>query len=193
MTNQTKNWLIGILILIVLVGIFFSGYYAHSKWRPCPVLTHDTTYVTDTVIHTIIDKVPYYVIKTDSIIIRDTVFKDVDTTAILKNYFALYYYDRVWEDSLLKVQIKDVITENKPIDNTFTYQIKRPQTVIKNIDNTITYTKGIYLGGGFNLNNAKYSNLEVLYMYRRGYTGLGYLPYQNNFVVKIGFKLINFR
>jgi hypothetical protein len=200
MTNTTKNWVIAILILIILTGVFFGGFFTYKKINPCPVSSHDTIKIIDTVIHFIPDSIPYYIVKRDSVKYRDQKWMDsvllatkVDTAAILREYYALHYYDRIFEDTLLKAELKDVISENQFKDNVFSYQIKRPQIIVQNIDNSVTYSKYIYLGAGLVINDPKYSNLEILYAYKRGYAKIGYLPFQNGFVVGGGFKLIKLR
>jgi hypothetical protein len=200
MTNRTKNIIIAVLILVILTGVFFGGWYTHSKVRPCPVLSHDTLYIHDTVTHVIHDTITSYKIKIDSIKYRDQQWMDsvlkatkVDTANILREYYAVKNYMRNWDDSLITINLHDVISQNAPVDNTLTYKFKKPQQIIQNIDNSIVYSRYIYFGGGFVLNDAKYSNAEILYTYRRGYTGVGYLPFQKYFVVKLGVKVFQFK
>jgi hypothetical protein len=198
MTNSTKTWVIIILSLVILAGVFFFGYSMFPKWNPCPPTQTDTTYVHDTIIHHIPDTIPYYIVHTDSIIYKDQKWVDsvllankVDTTEILKRYYAQYYYDREWKDSLIAVQIHDVVSENKFMNNAFTYKLLQPQTIVQNIDNSKTYAN--YLQGGLDIpfQNIKYINLGVQYINPKFYVGLGYGP-TIGIVVKGGFTILKF-
>jgi hypothetical protein len=193
MTSQTKNWIIGILILIVLTGVFFLGYSRYPIWKPCPTTTSDTIYKIDTIIHYIPDSIPFYITKIDSVIYHDTVFKDVDTAAILKDYYAWHYYTRNWDDTLLSVTLKDVISENKVIDHEFTYKIVRPQVVVNNVTNITNYLKYLYLGGGITLPDSKYSNFGVYGAFPRTLIGLGYIPFSPGVNITLGFKIAKFK
>lgn len=198
MTNSTKNWIIVILSLVILTGVFFFGYAMYPKWNPCPQTKPDTIYVHDTVIHHIPDTIPYYIERIDSVKYKDQEWMDsvlialkVDTAELLKKYYARYYYHREWKDSLLSVQMRDVISENKFVNNIFTYEILRPQTIVQNIDNSKTYAS--YLQGGLDIpfQNIKYTSLGAQYINPKFYVGLGYGP-SIGVVVKGGFTIFKF-
>jgi len=185
---STKNWIIAILILVVLTGVFWLGYSRYPVCHPVTV-THDTIIKVDTVEHRIIDSFPYYVIRTDSIVYRDTVFRDVDTAEILKDYYAIHYYNREWKDSLLTVSLEDAITENKPLSNTFKYQILRPQEIIINTTSVTNYTKYLYIAGTFSVPDAKYSSVGVFGALPATFVGLSYVPFKKGVNVSMGFKI----
>jgi hypothetical protein len=115
----------------------------------------------------------------------------VDTSEILKKYYAQYYYHREWKDSLLSVQMRDIVSENKFVNNIFTYEFLKPQTVIQNIDNSKTYAS--YLQGGLDIpiQNPKYISLGVQYINPKFYLGAGYGP-TIGVVVKGGFTIFKF-
>ena len=184
-----KTWSY-IVFFLILVSCLFFGYRIYPRLNPCPTIESDTIYVIDTVIREIPNYVPYYVYRTDSVVYRDTVFKDVDTTAILKDYFAIHYYTRNWEDSLLKVTLDDAISENKPIHNTFRYTILRPQTVIENILNMAPLTRSVYTGLSLPIAELKYTEVEAIVVYPRLYFGLG-AGYRSA-SVKAGIKIFDF-
>jgi hypothetical protein len=186
-----KNWS-SIVILILLIGFFCFGYRIHAKFNPCPEISSDTIYKVDTIERTIIDRIPYYIQRTDSIVYRDTVFKDVDTIVILNDYFAVHYFTRIWEDSLLKVTLEDAISENQVIDNKFRYQILRPQTVIQNIINEATRARSLYAGFSMPVAEPKYLELDAIVTYPRLYFGAGYSPGMKSITLKAGLKIFDF-
>ncbi len=88
-----------------------------------------------------------YAIEIDTLFYPDSVFvpSDVDTAAILYNYFAIYLYNRHWNDSIIQVDLVDTITQNKISGSDFLkYKILRPQEVIINTTTVNNYTKYIY-------------------------------------------------
>jgi hypothetical protein len=71
MTSSTKNWIIVILSLVILTGVFFFGYAMYPKWNPCPQIKSDTIYSHDTIPHLIPDSIPYYIERIDSVKYKD--------------------------------------------------------------------------------------------------------------------------
>jgi hypothetical protein len=108
------------------------------------------------------------------VIFRDTVFKDVDTSAILRQFYALYSYERSWTDSLLTVTVKDVITQNKPLTNVFTYKILRPQTVVTNFVTNTSYSRYVAFGFSVPVKDLSLSTMDLMYVDRKWYGGVGY-------------------
>lgn len=188
-----KNILLGILIAVLLLLGGWAGYKIYPAYHPCPDISSDTIYVYDTILHYIPDTIPYYIVKRDTIIYRDTVFKDIDTAEILKDYYALHHYTRNWEDSLLTVTLKDVITENKPIDNVFTYKLLKPQTIVNNVINTYSYSRYVTIGMDIPLKDIKYVNIELLYVTKRFYGGIGYNPNLNSLTAKGGITMFKMK
>ena len=193
--KDAKELLYGIIVVLVLFLFVFIKGCNYGKTRVhCPEIRSDTILVHDTITHTIIDTFPYYIAVRDTIFFRDTIYGDIDTAQILKNYFAVNVYTRSWQDSLLDVTLQDYISENKPVRNVFTYKILRPQQVIINeVDNSITYNK--YLYGGITLpvspfKNINYISLDVIYAFPKGYFGAMWQPEINTFSAKFGVKLL---
>ena len=181
------------LVLIVLTGIFFLGYSRYPVWNPEPVPIHDTIVKIDTVHHTIISEYPYYISKTDTIILRDTIPAIVDTALILQKHFAYYTYSRSWNDSLLSVSLTDVITENKVMGSEFSYRILRPQTVINNTDITYNYQKYIYAGLSVSVMNPKYTSINAYGAFSRTLIGIGYVPFANGAQLTAAYRIASFK
>jgi hypothetical protein len=146
--------------------------------------------VHDTVTHVIPDTIPYLVIKYDSIVYRDTVFKDVDTSAILKDYHALHYYTRYWNDTLLSVTQRDVLSKNKFVESSFTYNLLKPLQIINNVSNHYTiYNKYLYVGVNTPIRDFNYTTFDLTYAFPAGYLGAGYNKQLSSMSFKVGVRL----
>jgi hypothetical protein len=183
---------LGVLVLLILS--FIGGCATHRKLFKCPKMTIDTIMVIDSFPKIIRDSFPYYTSKQDTVFYWDTVFYDVDTAAILRDYFALHIYNRQWKDSLIRVNLSDTITQNRPIGNFFEYRILRPQTIINNsVDNTITYNWYWTAGIDFPIKNIDYLEFESTFHFSRWYIGAGYTPQLKSADVKIGATILKFK
>jgi hypothetical protein len=184
--------ILAIIVLVAFALTAYIGYTTYPKLRPCPEASVDTVFVWDTVTYLIPDTIPYYIVGKDSIV-YDTIPSVVDTAAILKQFYAKYYYTRTWTDSLLTVTLKDVISQNTPIENAFTYKILRPQTLITNVTNNYSYGRYITAGVDVPLRNIKYLNIEAMYVTGKWYAGVGYNAAQNTPTIKGGLTLYRFK
>ena len=188
------NFILAALILVLLGAAFFGGYKYYPLRKPCPQIASDTVYVRDTVIHYIPDTVPWYVYKTDTVIKTVVDYKDVDTMAILEDYFAIHTYTREWQDSLVHITLEDEITQNLPLSNNFSYRLLKPYTIINNvIDNRVTYNRYLYAGLSVPLNDYKYASTSIYFASDRLLLGVGLIPYSRGLSVTAGLKLIKFR
>ncbi len=182
------------IFLFCMIACFFSGCNYHKHRHPCPepTIVTNTVILHDTVIHTI-DKW-HYVQNTDTIIYTDTIIQPVDTAKILADYFALHVYSRNWTDSLLTVDLRDTVTQNKFLQNDFRYKILRPQIITTIVtDNSIHYSKYIYLGVDFPVKDLKYADFSVLAAFKDFYIGGGYNPQLKSLSFKGGVRVIKFR
>ena len=193
MTSKSNDWIVAVVILILTAAIFYFGYAMRGVWNPAPVPIHDTIYKVDTIEHHIISEYPYYISKTDTVILRDTIPAIVDTTAILRNYYAWHYYTRTWQDSLLSVSLTDVISENKVFDSDFSYQILRPQEIINNTTVNYSYSRYLYIGGSITVPDAKWSSLAVFFGSNKLLYGIGYIPYHKGVSGTIALKVAKFK
>src|SRR5574343_101495 len=108
-----KNSLITILSILLLTGAFVAGWKAYPKLYPCPEIQRDTIMIRDTIIHYIPDTVPWYIVKRDTVIVNHNIPTVVDTAAILADYYAIHYYTRNWQDSIVEITSEDAIAENR--------------------------------------------------------------------------------
>lgn len=176
--------------MIILAGVWIWGYSMYPHFNPAPITHTDTIFKVDTVEHHIISKVPYYISKTDTIIIRDTVLKDIDTAAILVNYFAWHTYERIWNDSTVKITLRDVISENKVYDSDLDYKILKPQVLITEVKNTYNYSKYLYVGGTVSLKDA---SIGAFYASGKTLIGLQYNPFIQSSSVLFGLQIAKFK
>ena len=193
MTSKSNAWIVAVVVLILTAAIFYFGYAMRGVWNPAPVPIHDTIYKIDTIEHHIISEYPYYISETDTIIIRDTIPAIVDTAAILQLYYAFHVYERSWQDSSLKVTIRDVVSENKYFDSDFDYKILRAQEIINNTTINHSYSRYLYIGGSITMPDAKYSSVGVFYASGKALFGLGYIPFEKGVSVSGAIKIGKFK
>ena len=128
--NSLQTVLILILALIILLQ---SQCSRKDPVEPEVVVTIDTKWDTVEVVQ--IQYVPKW--RTKIVTEHDTVPRDVDTMAILKDYYTKYFYsDTLNLDTLGYLVLNDTITKNNILNRSFTSQIQIPTTTI---------TKEIYL------------------------------------------------
>jgi hypothetical protein len=189
--GKVSNYIIVGLVILALLGVGYFGYTLYPRWNKCPEITSDTVYLKDTVSHVILDTVPWYHLVVDTVIYTDTNFINIDTGAILKDYFAWHSYTRTWEDSLLAVTLHDIVSQNKFGGNEFTYKILRPQTIIQNVMKNNIYKKYILVGTGFTMKDREGVDLDAMYVNRRFYFGVGYNANVNSISFKGGITVLS--
>lgn len=116
--------------------------------------------VITTVIHNTIpgDSIPYEVLLPKPFpVYKDTgstkwKYKDVDTCAILKDYFAEYYYqDTLKDDTSALVIVNDMVTENRLQNRKLIFQNRRATVINTTINNYGEMpAHKIYFGAGLN-------------------------------------------
>jgi len=186
--------LLGSLAVFVMFVCFVSGCNYHKNHSKCPEITTNTVIIHDTIIYQIADTIPFYIQKTDTIIYTETIIQPVDTAEILKNYFALHVYNRHWEDSLLSVNLRDTVTQNRFMGNDFNYRILRPQTIINTIvDNSVKYNSCLYFGLDIFCPNMEYSEIALFYASRKSLLGIGYAPLAKGGSFKIALPLFTWQ
>ena len=118
MKNFFKNIQAVVILVLVLVLVFFMGF--GDACNPTPPSSNDTITIEiikwDTLKIHDTTYVPKWKTKTewDIIIEYDTIWKDVDSFAIVKDYLAKYFYsDSLDFDSLGYIIINDTIHKNK--------------------------------------------------------------------------------
>ena len=191
---KNLKFILGGLVVLALLGLGFCGGYKTYPYRnPCPVIQRDTIYVYDTLTHEI--PKPYPVPVLDTVYLPgNTIPQDVDTAAILKDYYSYHAYNRTVEDSNIRIAIKDTLSKNNYVGSSIWYTLLKPSTTIVNtVDNRVYYNKYVTFGFDAPIKNVDYSELEVLFVAPKWYGGLGYTPIQNSVSIKAGMTLFKFK
>lgn len=130
MSNNLKRILVSVFIyLLGFVGVlYFVDDFRNPPAPPDPIIITKI----DTVTKEYISYEPkVFYIDTGSV---DTIlkYKDIDTTAILRDYFAKRYYsDSLIEDSVYSIVINDTVTENRLLNRSVNVSLfKRDTTII---------------------------------------------------------------
>lgn len=73
--------------------------------------------------------------------------QNVDTAAILRQFFGVYTYTQNIEDTMIKAVLSDTISENKIRGRSFTYKLVKPIRTVESttVTNTV-YNKGLFVG-----------------------------------------------
>ena len=178
------------LLIVVLVAIILLNRNCGGK-TPQPT---EPTIITDTIIQydTIrIEKINYIPKwKTKYITKVDTIPSDIDTLAILKDYYAKYFYtDTLHIDTLGYAVINDTISRNSILSRDIKTNILIPTSTVTN---TIYINRReVYWGLGLYSGEKKINHLggELLYKNKKYQIyGLG-LGVNQNFKPILGFKL----
>jgi hypothetical protein len=192
---------IGIFILCLLFS-FVSGCNRGKKLCKQDIVTN-TVILHDTVIHNIVDSFPYYIHGATQIVYEtDTIYKNVDTIAVVRDYFSTHITDNIWQDSLVQVKIKTYISQNELKHSVFNYKILRPQQITyTNVDNSVNFTRYIYFGASLpiypakvnGISNINYIGLNGIYAFPKGYAEIMYQPYTKTFTIGTGLKIFKFK
>lgn len=191
MKNNGLYYIVGIFILLFIFFIF--GYKYRSITYKCTIAS-DSILVHDTITHVITNAINHYIIKKDTVIITKTEFMDVDTFSILLDYYSIKKYTREWEDSLIKITLKDEIQENAPYNSEISYKLLKPQQIIvNNVDNSVAYNSYLTLGVVLPFKEMKYTNIGLNYVNRNWYIGAGYMPDAKSISISGGVTVFKFK
>ncbi len=197
--SKQLNIFAAVLIFLLLGASFFGGYKYYAFRNPCPEVRTDTLYIHDTVVHIIPDTVPYYIVRKDTVIVNHNIPADIDTSAILADFYNFHYYTRDWyditkdNDTLIHINLEDVIYMNMPLDNNFSYRYYKPTEIINNSVTTVNYQSYLYAGLSVPLNDYKFASGSAYFASNRLLIGVGYIPYYKSFNITTGFKLARFK
>ena len=158
--KNIKNLLIVLLIVVILLLRQCGGRTIQGKDK---IITKiETVTRIDTITVFVPDYIPTW---RDRILPGDTVYKDIDTSAILEDYFATYYYTDVIADDSVKITINDSIRENKIASRNLQYEILYPITTITITEEHYLNRREFYVGPriGASLNALEYVGIEGLF------------------------------
>jgi hypothetical protein len=142
--NIFKN--ISNIVICILIILLFIKSCSGNK----PKTITKTTIKTEIKWDTIKTSIPIYVPKYHTKIVNkyDTLWKYIDTSYVLKDYFSSYvYFDTINKDSLTLV-INDTITQNKIKNRKIDYKLLYPTKTITIHTKEYINNRELYLGMG---------------------------------------------
>ena len=186
-------------VLWVAVICMLAGIICGTLYNDRPVYTPennlcDTAFIYDTVYKEIPNDIYHYsqVIDTVYSIEYVEIPQDVDTLAILKDYYSTYDYYRTWEDTTISVNFTDRISQNKIVESTLlNYKLLQPQTTISQVTNVNKYAH--YLGIGLNTDLKLLApNFQLTYVTPKLNYNILYYPRQESVGLGITYNFLNF-
>lgn len=191
---KTKYYIYLAVVIAVLLITFFAGGQYYKSQHPVKVI-NKTELIYDTVTHYVPNDIYHYSERIDTVYVPKIVEipSDIDTAAILVNYYSKFKYQRYWNDSLIKIELVDVISQNRVIaSNWLKYEILRPQTVNKYTTIVNNYTNYVNLSISSDI-LFEQPEIELRYITKKGSFGAGYIPTTNTFTFNAGVNLFKLK
>jgi len=191
-----KQYLLTIAVLIVIIVLLRE---CSGGGEPCPEIT-STTIEYDT-IEVAGDSIPYTVEvevpKPYKVLDVRSIPADVDTSAILADFFRQYLYsDTIRIDSTYLVILDDTISQNRIEGRGVQFQQLRDFMVVKTITNNVedpnSKPRFKMYAGGFVGGNLKQFDAgpEMLFQTKKDHVyGLQWSPFTDSYYVKTHFKI----
>ncbi len=164
--KKIVNW---IVIIILLVGINIVAMKLFPPKGNTVVKTEtvtkvDTVYTVDTVVS--VEYKPKYITK----VVTDWKYHEIDTAAILQEYFNKnYYQDTLVNDSSLFVEVRDTVSQNQIISRDFSI-IRTYPTIYETTTTTNTVEKNELFVGGY---IGQDYGLQLQYNFKKHMIGAG--------------------
>ncbi|SDC52354.1 hypothetical protein [Williamwhitmania taraxaci] len=167
------RWL---LALVVLLAGVLAGWKLKPTPAPYPVtVTKTVTLPGDSIPYPVAVAVP---IPRDSVVI-DTLWRDVDTVAILRRFFTQYTYNDTIRDSSFVAILREVVAQN---------QIVERQLSVQNLRSTaVTYTTTVetppprwYVGGFASYGDQPSAGITLLYARKNNAVGITADPFNRS-------------
>jgi hypothetical protein len=198
-----KTYLIKTGIFLIIFFFTFIFGCNHGKKLCKQDIVTNTVIIHDSVIHNIVDSFPYYIHGETKIIYEtDTIYKNIDTIAVVRDYFSTHITDNRFQDSLIQVDLKTYISQNELKHSVFNYKILRPQEITyTNVDNSVNFDRYVYFGASLpiypakanGISNINYIGLNGIYAFPKGYAEIMYQPYTKTFSIGTGIKILKFK
>ncbi len=166
------------LIIIIIIASFAGGFFCRSlSDSQGPRVVYDT--IPGDSVFTEVIKKEFYPVKEDTtiydtIIKIDTFLRDVDTAAILRDYYAYRIYkDTLKNDSSATIVVEDSISRNRKLKSKLIFSNNRP--IAYNVTN-----EGVFLGGSISTISIGF-DAEYLKGENSFGIGLNFVNTDNNF------------
>ena len=131
------------IIVLVLLIILMRMCQGPKPVPDKPKVTVIESIKYDTIYNEITKYVPKW---TERKLPPDTVYRDVDTAAILKNYFAEYTYNDTIDHDTVKIYINDKISKNRIASRDVKYKILYPTKTVTIIEEHYINQREFYIG-----------------------------------------------
>jgi len=143
-----KNWeklISSVNFIGLFVGlIYMLFFHSHEGAVNTNTIEKNTIKIYDSTKKVIVPKMPAS-LQTFCLV---PVPMDVDTAAILRNFFAIYTYSQSIVDTNIHAELFDTISQNKILGRKLTYRLIKPVKTIESTTITIQPNyRGFYLGG----------------------------------------------
>lgn len=187
MENRSKYLNIKNVIIVVLLLVILFLRWCTPK-PDCPEIGK-TTVVETIEYDTIRETTPEY-IPVPGPIQYDTTYleRDIDTAAILRDYFASYHYSDTVNLDSVKVIIKDTVTRNKIKSRSVEYEILYPTKTITITNDRYLNRREFYVGPAISgaTDGFKFVGIESIYRSKKNTTFKVNAGINENFGVQVG-------
>ncbi len=190
------------ITVALLISAFIGGcQYGKHRCGVKYITRTTTTTVYDTITkHIKGDSIPFPV-KPDAIVYNTVEYKyhDVDTAAILKDYYAKHVYSRSFSNVDLLVNWTDTISQNSYHPGaTFSYTILRPTEIINTTVEQVNVLDSRILFVGVTIpmyplpiDGKIYPSYDIRLVKDLGYLGFEYNPYYKTVGLQLGVRLFD--
>lgn len=185
-----------LLVIVLLLGIgFFIGYKKVDRTSLDDTSVYsDTVYKYDTITKFINNDIYQYKETIDTIYYPDSIPSDIDTLAILKDYYSKNKITREWSDTNLYVKLVDEISQNKIVNsNWLEYKILKPQTIVTNTEVVHKYSSYLNINYSSSIQDLSYSTISLVYIRKKFSFGIGYIPLKQTPTISFGYNLIKMK
>lgn len=166
--------LIHALVVVLALGLWKSCQKNNEKCDKYEIHPVSIEYKVDSIPYEVTLKAP----EKPDIIIEVPVPQDVDTSKILEQYYAKHVYTRSYEDTNIKVTLKDTVSQNKLSQANLTYQLMKPTQIIINNEVVLKPVNKYFIGATLRTDTSLSINAYMLTK-KEILIGAGYDPLSN--------------
>jgi hypothetical protein len=158
--KKVFNNIQSVLLVILVIALIIKSCGGKTP-EPEVIIHTDVEYIT--VEKSVPEYVPKWKTRIEIINKIDSFLIDVDTSAILTDYYAKYYYNDVQDFDSFKLTILDTVTQNMITGRQIKYTLRYPKTTIT--EKIYINKREVYvgLGGVGNSTQLNYVGGELLY------------------------------
>ena len=192
-SNMTRDIVI-VLVLVVLSFLLGKCGFQESQLSEVETIeVYDSnSYRVDSIPSIIVASIPMSETQLSKIeYVTLTEYKEVvvDTQSIIDDYLRLKHVETSYQDSNIKIQLKQEVAHNDILKTSIEYKLMRP-TLVRNVINRSSKKNHWFLGGdvGFNSNGINYEAKIILARGRKIYSLTKHLS-SNGYSIGFGLRL----